>query len=110
MRHILRKMLCLTMSVMLAHCTGIAQNPVQWGAWKHWGDQKNGTYRNPIIPSDYSDLDCIRVGDTYYAISSTFQYSPGMIILESKDLVNWKICGHAVTDLTQISDELSWKK
>jgi beta-xylosidase len=35
----------------------------------------DGTYRNPILPSDYSDLDCIRVGDDYYAISSTMQFS-----------------------------------
>ena len=32
-------------------------------------------------PADYSDLDCIKVGDDYYAISSTMQYSPGMTIL-----------------------------
>ncbi|HSH96559.1 MAG TPA: family 43 glycosylhydrolase, partial [Roseimicrobium sp.] len=56
--------------------------------WKTWGDQGDGTYRNPVLPSDYSDLDCIRVGDSYYAISSTFQYSPGVVILHSKDLVN----------------------
>ena len=49
-----------------------------WGDWSKWGDQKDGTYRNPVLPGDYSDLDCTRVGDDYYAISSTFQYSPGM--------------------------------
>ena len=60
-----------------------------WGDWPKWGDQKNGTYRNPVLPGDYSDIDCIRVGPDYYAVSSTFQYSPGMVILHSKDLVNW---------------------
>ena len=60
-----------------------------WGDWKQWGDLGDGTYRNPVLPADYSDLDCIRVGSDYYAISSTFQYSPGMVILQSKDLVNW---------------------
>ena len=70
-----------------------------------WGDQKDGTYRNPVLPGDYSDLDCIRVGSDYYAISSTFQYSPGMVILHSKDLVNWSIIGHSVNDLTEISPE-----
>ena len=77
-------------------------NP-KWNTWATWGDQNNGTYRNPVLPADYSDLDCIRVGDDYYAISSTFQYSPGMIILHSKDLVNWTIKGHAVPDVSQIS-------
>ncbi|MEP7108885.1 MAG: family 43 glycosylhydrolase [Ferruginibacter sp.] len=82
----------------------------KWGHWNTWGDQGNGTYTSPILPSDYSDLDCIRVGADYYAISSTFQYSPGMVILHSKDLVNWKIAGHAVSDLTQISPEMNWDK
>jgi len=94
----------------LAHINGFTQNSNNWGNWKTWGDQGNGTYRNPVIPSDYSDIDCIRVGDDYYTISSTFQFSPGMVILHSKDLVNWRICGHAITDLTQISDDLNWDK
>lgn len=83
---------------------------ITWGDWQKWGDQGNGTYRNPILPADYSDIDCIRVGDDYYAVSSTFQYSPGFIILHSKDLVNWKIMGHAVKDITSISPEMNWDK
>ncbi|MGZ5190937.1 MAG: glycoside hydrolase family 43 protein [Flavisolibacter sp.] len=81
-----------------------------WGEWETWGDQEDGTYVNPILPGDFSDLDCIRVGEDYYAISSTFQYSPGMVVLHSKDLVNWKILSHVVTDLNQISPELNWDK
>lgn len=81
-----------------------------WGNWKTWGDTGNGTYRNPVLPGDYSDLDCIRVGDDYYAVSSTFQYSPGFLILHSKDLVNWEILSHAVNDITQISPEMNWDK
>ena len=73
-------------------------------------NQSEQTYRNPIIPADYSDIDCIRVGDDYYAISSTMQFSPGMTILHSRDLVNWEIAGNAVTDLTQISPALGWQK
>lgn len=82
----------------------------KWGNWKTWGDQGNGTYVNPILPADYSDLDCIHVDKDYYAISSTFQYSPGVIILHSKDLVNWKIAGHVVNELNQISPEMNWDK
>ncbi|MBC7889786.1 MAG: glycoside hydrolase 43 family protein [Ferruginibacter sp.] len=73
-----------------------------------WGDQGNGTYINPVLPGDYSDIDAIRVGNDYYAISSTFQYSPGMVILHSKDLVSWKILGHVANDLTRISPALNW--
>ncbi len=36
----------------------------------NWGDQGDGTFRNPILPSDYSDPDVIRVGSDYYLISS----------------------------------------
>lgn len=84
--------------------------PVPWGNWPCWGDQGDGTYRNPVLPSDYSDIDCIRVGSDYYAISSTFQYSPGVVILHSRDMVNWRILGHVIDDLTQIGPELNWDR
>ncbi len=88
--------------------SSIAQKP--WGYWQQWGEQSDGTFQNPIIPADYSDLDCIKVGDDYYAISSTMQYSPGMTILHSKDLVNWEIIGNAVADLSQISSAMTYKE
>lgn len=75
-----------------------------------WGDQGDGTYANPILPADYSDLDVIRVADEYYAISSTMQFSPGMVILASRDLVNWRIVGHAVKDVTRIGPEMNWDR
>ena len=83
---------------------------LRWGDWLDWGDQGDGTYRNPVLPADFSDLDCIRVGADFYAISSTFQFSPGMVILHSKDLANWEILGHVVTNLSQIGPELNWDK
>ena len=73
-----------------------------------WGDQSDGTFVNPIIPADFSDIDAIRVGDDYYATSSTFQFSPGEIILHSRDLVNWSILGHAVNDVTRIGPQMNW--
>lgn len=82
----------------------------KWGDWQTWGDRGDGTYLNPILPADYSDIDAIRVGSDYYAVSSTFQFSPGFVILHSKDLVNWKILSHAVNDITQISPEMNWDK
>lgn len=85
---------------------GLAQGPTH-GAW---GDQGDGTYANPIMPGDFSDLDAIRVGDQFYAITSAFTYSPGIAILRSKDLVSWEIVGHAVSDLTSIDPELNWDR
>lgn len=88
----------------------VSQENREWGNWTKWGDQGNGKYQNPIIPADFSDIDCIKVGEDYYAISSTFQFSPGMTLLHSTDLVNWEYCGNAITDLTQISKELNWSR
>ena len=64
---------------------------------KVWvADNGNGTYKNPVINADYSDPDAIRLGDDYYMISSSFTQIPGLPILHSKDLVNWKLIGHAL--------------
>lgn len=64
---------------------------------KVWvSDQGNGTYKNPVINADYSDPDAIRVGDDFYMVASSFDAIPGLPILHSKDLVNWRIIGHAL--------------
>ncbi|MBN2182361.1 MAG: glycoside hydrolase 43 family protein [Sedimentisphaerales bacterium] len=59
-------------------------------------DNEDGTYKNPVIFADYSDPDVIRVGDDFYMTASSFNCVPGLPILHSKDLVNWKIIGHAI--------------
>jgi beta-xylosidase len=59
-------------------------------------DQADGSYRNPIIHADYSDPDICRVGDDYYMTASSFNAIPGLPILHSKDLVNWRLIGHAL--------------
>ncbi len=55
-----------------------------------WGDQGNGTYKNPVLFADYSDPDVIRVGGDYYMVCSEFHFM-GMPLLHSTDLVNWRI-------------------
>ena len=62
-------------------------------------DLGNGDYQNPIIHADYSDPDVIRVGDDFYMVSSSFQMTPCLPILHSKDLVNWKIINHVAEKL-----------
>ena len=66
-----------------------------------WGDQGDGTYKNPILNADYPDVDVEQLGDTYYMISSKQHMSPGMVILESRDMVNW-------TSIAHVWDSLSW--
>lgn len=65
-----------------------------------WGDLGDGTYANPVLNADYSDPDVIRVGDKYYLTCSEFHFM-GMPILESADMVNWKVIArvHDTIDL-----------
>lgn len=57
------------------------------------------TVANPVIWSDVPDCDVIRVGDTYYMISTTMFFSPGAPIMKSKDLVSWEICSYVYDTL-----------
>ena len=67
---------------------------------KVWSaDNGDGTYKNPIIHADYSDPDVVRVGDDYYMTASSFNSIPGLPILHSKDLVNWRLINHAIREL-----------
>ena len=64
-------------------------------------DNGDGTFTNPIINADYSDPDvCVGAsGEDFYLTASSFSHIPGLPILHSKDLVNWKIVNHAVKAL-----------
>jgi beta-xylosidase len=69
----------------------------QNGVSKVWvADKGDGNYKNPIIHADYSDPDVIRVGNDYYLVASSFEDIPGLPILHSNDLVNWRIIAHAL--------------
>ena len=62
-----------------------------------WGsDEGNGMYRNPVLHADYSDPDVCAVGEDYFLTASSFNCTPGLPILHSKDLVNWKIVNYAL--------------
>ncbi len=67
------------------------------GKW--YGDLRNGKYKNPILFSDYSDPDIIRIGNDFFMVASSFTYFPGIPVLHSTDLVNWKIVSHAVNKM-----------
>ena len=62
-------------------------------------DLGDGRYRNPVLHADYSDPDAIRVGDRFYMTASSFSNAPGLPLLESPDLVNWTLVGHALPRL-----------
>ncbi len=59
-------------------------------------DNGDGTYSNPVLHADYSDPDVIRQGGDFWMIASSFNCAPGLPVLHSKDLVNWKLVHHAI--------------
>jgi len=72
---------------------------VNTSAQKWVPDLGNGNYKNPIIFADYSDPDIVHVDEDFYMVASSFNCMPGIPVLHSKDLVNWKIIGHVYDKL-----------
>ncbi|TDE15587.1 glycoside hydrolase family 43 protein [Dyadobacter psychrotolerans] len=83
---------CLSVSAFSQTVQKVSEQPS-----KVWvSDLGNGSYKNPVLHADYSDPDVCRVGDNFYMTASSFDAVPGLPILHSKDLVNWKLIGHAL--------------
>ncbi|MBQ7683751.1 MAG: glycoside hydrolase 43 family protein [Bacteroidaceae bacterium] len=94
--------------LFLQACIAAAQpTPMPTG---RWGDQGDGTFRNPILRADYSDPDPLRVGDDFYLVASTFEDYPGVTILHSHDLVNWETIGAAFHHLADVSRDYTWER
>ena len=74
----------------------------------HFGDQGNETYVNPILPADFQNADVLQVGSHYYYISATKAMSPGMAVLTSDDLIDWKLIGHVIPDITQLNPRFNY--
>jgi beta-xylosidase len=72
-------------SLVLATSSMTAQTNQSWTA-----DNGNGTFTNPLFYDEFSDPDILRVGDDYYLAGTTMHAVPGLVILHSKDLVNWE--------------------
>ena len=62
-------------------------------------DNGNGTFTNPLFYEEFSDPDLIRVGEDYYLTGTTMHSMPGLPVLQSRDLVNWKLLGYAMQRL-----------
>jgi beta-xylosidase len=66
------------------------------GAGSSWtADNGNGTFTNPLFQDEFSDPDIIRVGEDYYMTGTTMHVMPGLPVLHSRDLVNWRLLGYA---------------
>jgi xylan 1,4-beta-xylosidase len=55
-----------------------------------------GYFRNPVLSGFQPDPSMIRVGDDFYLANSTFAWFPGVPIYHSRDLLNWRLIGHAI--------------
>jgi beta-xylosidase len=67
---------------------------------------KKNQAQNPVIFADVPDMSIVRVGNTYYMSSTTMHMSPGVPIMKSRDLVNWKLVNYAYDTLANV-DELN---
>lgn len=91
-------MVAMTAFAVIAS-SGIAQTPQTpdgRGSTHRWtADNGDGTFTNPLFYEEFSDPDLIRVGNDYYMTGTTMHVMPGLPILHSRDLVNWRLIGYA---------------
>ena len=64
------------------------------------GSAMSQMIENPMLWADVPDPDVIRVGDTFYLVSTTMHLMPGGPIMKSKDLKNWETVGYIFDRLT----------
>jgi xylan 1,4-beta-xylosidase len=62
-------------------------------------DNGNGTYSNPLFYEEFEDPDVIRVGEDYFLAGTTMHMNPALIVLHSKDLVNWELASYCMDRL-----------
>ena len=72
-------------------------------------DNGNGTYTNPLFYDEFSDPDILRVGDDFYLAGTTMHSVPGLVILHSKDLVNWENVSYCFDRFDFPDDKFSLK-
>ncbi|HYC71594.1 MAG TPA: glycoside hydrolase family 43 protein [Opitutaceae bacterium] len=59
--------------------------------------------RNPVLRGFRPDPSIVRVGEDYYVATSTFEGWPGVALHHSRDLVHWRLLGHALTRESQLN-------
>src|SRR5690606_35028274 len=59
-------------------------------------EAQSTTIVNPILTGFYPDPRIVKVDTDYYLVNSTFSYFPGIPIMHSKDLKNWKQVGNVI--------------
>lgn len=95
-----------SLSTLLAGCVLLAVTTTPSGTYgasaaaEHWtADNGNGTYSNPLFYEEFEDPDVTRVGNDYYLASTTMHMNPAVLLMHSKDLVNWELAGYCAERL-----------
>ncbi|GKT56771.1 xylosidase arabinofuranosidase [Colletotrichum tofieldiae] len=68
---------------------------------------QNQTSYNPSLPGWHSDPSCVFVAErdnTTFCTTSSVLLTPGLPVLVSQDLVNWKTASHAISRESQLPD------
>ena len=99
----MRRIIIFTFLFLISHL-GSTASAQSWTA-----DNGNGTFTNPLFYDEFSDPDIIRVGDDYYLAGTTMHSVPGLVILHSKDLVNWENVGYCFNRFDFPEDRFSLK-
>jgi len=75
----------IIITILLIQLTYFAKAQYQIQA----SEKGTGFFMNPIFAGDYPDPSILRDGGNYYIVHSSFEYYPGLLIWQSKDLINW---------------------
>jgi len=65
--------------------------------------QTNETFNNPVLPGFHPDPSICRVESDYYLVTNSSEYFPGIPVYHSKDMINWRIAGHALDRPSQLN-------
>ena len=98
----MRRILFISFLFFMSHLSTVSAQ--SWTA-----DNGNGTFTNPLFYDEFSDPDIIRVGDDYYLAGTTMHSVPGLVILHSKDLVNWENVSYCFDRFDFPEDKFSLK-
>ncbi|MBO0356766.1 glycoside hydrolase family 43 protein [Hymenobacter sp. BT186] len=81
--------LVLFTTLLLQHTTGLFAQSIE--------------LVNPIMTGFYPDPSIVKVGPDYYLVNSTFSYFPGIPVMHSRDLKNWKQVGNVISRPSQMT-------
>jgi xylan 1,4-beta-xylosidase len=59
--------------------------------------------QNPILPGFNPDPSILCTGEDYYIATSTFEWFPGIAIYHSRNLKDWELHSHALTEESQLN-------